>query len=62
MNAKLSQDKKTLIIEIPFSESGRTSNSGKTTVHSSTNGNKPTAVTVNGHSLIIGLNAYTSKR
>jgi len=62
MNAKLSEDKKTLTLVIPFDEQGTPSASGKTQVHASTRGNLQTAVMVNGRSLVVGLNAYTSAK
>jgi hypothetical protein len=46
-----------LTIEIPLKKPTR-SKSGKTLVVATTNGNVPTAATVNGLPVIIGLNAY----
>lgn len=45
-----------LTIKIPISK--RPSSSGKTTIISSTNGNLPTNLTIDGKPVIIGLNAY----
>lgn len=50
-----------LVITLPFDEKGRSSKSGKTNVHASTNGNIPSSVIVNGKVLVVGVNAYTSK-
>ena len=46
----------TLIVEIPIQK--RPSNSGKTTVIASTNGNIPLPLSVDGKAVILGLNAY----
>lgn len=51
-----------LVITLPFDEAGQPSSSGKTTVHASTRGNQPTTVQVDGKTLIVGVNAYTSKK
>lgn len=45
-----------LCVTLPISK--RPSASGKTTVVASTNGNKPSAVNIDGKPVIIGLNAY----
>ena len=46
-----------LHIEIPL-HAPRPSSSGKTLTVASSNGNKPTEATVNGQSVIVGVNAY----
>lgn len=46
-----------LTIEIPVSEP-TPSSTGKTLSVASSHGNQPTAVQVNGKTLIVGLNAY----
>ena len=46
----------TLHIEIPL-HAPRPSSSGKTLTVASSNGNKPTEATVNGQSVIVGVNA-----
>jgi len=51
----------TIVIELPFDAIGRPSASGKSKVHASTNGNKPTNVEVGGKPLIIGVNVYTQR-
>jgi len=61
LNAKLSQDKKTLIIEITFDESGAPSMTGKTNVHASTHGNQPTTIQMKNGPLVIGVNAYSKR-
>ena len=62
ITAKLSQDKKKLILEVDFSESGMPSKTGKTIVHSSTHGNQSVGIDVKGRPLVVGLNAYTSNK
>ncbi|MBN8459827.1 MAG: hypothetical protein J0M04_24615 [Verrucomicrobia bacterium] len=47
----------TLIIEIPL-HAPRPSATGKTLTVASSNGNQPTAATVNGLPVIVGVNAY----
>ena len=49
-----------LIIEIPMHDP-RPSASGKTMVVASTSGNVQTTAEVDGHPLVIGLNAYYKK-
>lgn len=51
-----------LVITMPFDKKGTISGSQKSDVHSSTNGNKDTGVKVNGKPLMLGLNAYTSRK
>ena len=46
-----------LTITIPV-QAPTPSKSGKTLVVATTNGNKPTTAQVNGHPVVIGLNAY----
>ena len=46
-----------LHIEIPL-HAPRPSSSGKTLTVASSNGNKETEVQINGHSVIVGVNAY----
>ena len=60
MKVEIKADK--LVIEMPFNKKGTVSGSGKSDVHASTNGNKDTGVVVNGKPLMLGLNAYTSKK
>ena len=48
---------KVLHIEIPL-HAPRPSSSGKTLTVASSNGNKPTDVQINGHPVIVGVNAY----
>lgn len=60
MKVELKENK--LVITITSDPIGRPSASGKTTVHASTNGNQPTTIEVGGKVLIVGLNAYTSRR
>lgn len=58
MNAKIEGNN--LVITIPM-QMPRPSASGKTLVVATTSGNKPTAATVNGKPVIVGLNAYIQK-
>jgi hypothetical protein len=46
-----------LHIEIPL-HAPRPSATGKTLTVASSNGNKPTAAMVNGHPIVVGVNAY----
>jgi hypothetical protein len=46
-----------LHIEIPL-HAPRPSATGKTLTVASSNGNKPTAAMVNGHPVVVGVNAY----
>lgn len=58
----LSYDPKTgkATVELQLDLKGRTSASGKTMVHYSTNGNKPIAeIVIGGQPLVVGINAYT---
>lgn len=58
----LSYDPKTgkATVEFQLDLKGRTSASGKTMVHYSTNGNKPVGeILINGQPLVMGINAYT---
>ncbi len=50
-----------LVVTIPMQEPTRSA-SGKTLVVASSRGNKPTAATVNGQPIVIGLNAYIQNR
>ena len=52
--------KNELIVTIPLTDP-RPSASGKTLVVATSGGNKPTAATVNGKPVIIGLNAYIQR-
>lgn len=56
MNAKLSADKKTLIIELAVVETPRPSGSGKTLILATTGGNQ--AVQVGNQIVKIGVNAF----
>lgn len=58
MKAELSKDGKQLVITIDYDAKGNPSASGKSMVHSSTNGN--TAVAIDGKVLKIGVNAFTA--
>jgi hypothetical protein len=51
-----------LILTLPFNPKGRSSKSGKSLVHASTDGNVATTTEVNGKPLVIGVNAYTLNR
>jgi hypothetical protein len=60
MNCKLSADKKTLTIELPFDVNGTASASGKTNVNASTRGN--VQVSLNGSTYRVGVNVYSDKK
>jgi hypothetical protein len=47
-----------LVITLPLRKEPKPSASGKTLVVASTSGNQPTAVQINGETLIVGVNAY----
>lgn len=47
-----------LVVRIPVTLPPRPSSTGKTLVVSSSHGNKPTDIEVNGQHLIVGVNAY----
>jgi len=59
MNAEIKNGK--LVITIDIAKPPAPSASGKTLVVASSHGNQPTAVTINGQPVIIGLNAYIRK-
>ena len=48
-----------LVIRLSINKEGTPSATGKTIVHASSRGNKPTGMDVNGHDLIVGVNAYS---
>lgn len=52
---------KNLVITIPINETPKASASGKTLVIASSQGNKETALEVNGKRVTIGVNAYIKK-
>ena len=58
MKAEIKNNK--LVIELELDKNGVPSASGKTKVHATTRGNVKTSIEVNGKSLTIGVNAYTS--
>lgn len=49
---------KQLVITIDLNDPPKPSNSGKTTVLASSNGNQPTTASFEGKPVIVGLNAY----
>jgi len=51
-----------LILTIPVESNPRPSATGKTLVVASSHGNQPTAVTVQGKPVYVGLNAYIYAR
>lgn len=51
-----------LILTLPFDKAGKDSGSGKSLVHSTTNGGEKTSVKVGDKDLIVSVNAYTSKK
>lgn len=60
ITAKLSSDKKKLIIEADL-ETPRPSGSGKTLIVATTGGNIATGVKIDGKEVKLGLNAYVPK-
>jgi hypothetical protein len=54
---KVKIEKGELVIRIPLQEPRRSA-SGKTMVVATTSGNQPTEATINGKTIILGLNAY----
>ena len=50
-----------LVVEIDINNPPIPSASGKTLVVASSRGNQPTTATVNGKSVVVGLNAYIAK-
>jgi len=59
MKVKMDGDK--LVIEIPINKPLKASKTGKSLVVASTGGNVPTGVIVEGHELVLGLNAYVKR-
>jgi len=51
-----------LVLRIPMNAKPETSSSGKTLVVASTYGNKETDCVVDGKKVIVGVNAYISKK
>ena len=47
-----------LVIRLPLNPTPVRSTTGKTLVVASSHGNKPTAATINGQPVIVGVNAY----
>jgi len=60
MKATIDEKNKTLTIVIDLEEP-HPSGSGKTLVVASTHGNQTTEATLNGQSIIVGVNAYIRK-
>lgn len=60
---KVSVEKNELVIRLPMNDEKNlpVSATGKTQIVASTRGNKPTSVTVNGKTVILGVNAYIPK-
>lgn len=50
-----------LMIRLPLNKPPRPSATGKTLVVATSSGNKPTEATVNGQSVIVGVNAYINR-
>jgi hypothetical protein len=51
-----------LVIRVPLNNPPRLSSTGKTLVVASSNGNKPTDAKVSGQQVIVGVNAYISRK
>jgi len=60
---KVSVEKGELVIKLPMNDEKNLpmSKTGKTLSVASSSGNKPTSVTVNGKTVIVGVNAYIQK-
>jgi hypothetical protein len=60
LDAKIDEEAKTLTLVLKLQEP-TPSASGKTLVVASTHGNVPAAVKIDGHDVIVGVNAYIRK-
>jgi hypothetical protein len=60
LDAKIDEEAKTLTLVMKLQEP-RPSASGKTLVFATTHGNMPSGVKLDGHDVIVGVNAYIRK-
>ena len=59
MKVQISEDKKSIVIELPIAP--RPSKSGKTTIVAGTAGNQTSAAVWDGKPIVVGVNCYVKK-